>query len=373
VSEESSGIRFQRPRIPSQTRIDSYFAQAREARWFSNFGPCVSEFEQRVSRELLSGFPVCSVGNATLGLMVALRAVLGEPCAGRDRVLVPSFTFVGSLAAVVWSGFRPQFVDVDPDDWQPSPQSLRAAGNDERLAGALLTTTFGTPWTPDRESEIRDALDDHSLPLVLDSAAGLGSCAPSGRTGSATVYSLHATKPFAVGEGGLICSPDSDVVRRSRQLSNFGFDEDHGLGAEVGINAKLSEIHGAIGLAVLDEFPTQLVQRRNRALELLEEVSSYGLRPQLGHARSTFQFLPMLCADHHHRATLLDLAQRSRVQVRAYFDPPMHRVPAFRADVDGELPVTEDLAARIVCLPMADDLSEEESAAIAAVCRRARG
>ena len=365
-------MRFQTPSFPDQSSIDRYFEKSRTAGWYSNFGPCVRAFEERVSQELLSGMSVVSASNATIALMVAMRAVFGEGRPYTRRVLVPSFTFIGSLSAITWLGFRPLFVDINADNWRIAEQALTdaLAVSGEPVAGALLTTTFGTPMSDARRGFLETALADRGLPVVVDSAAGLGSCQPALLRGSVTVYSLHATKPFAVGEGAVLACPDTDVAERIRQLTNFGFDEDHALGSSIGINAKLSEIQAAIGLAVLDQFPETFAGRRRRALDLMDRVSSLGLKGQAGNAESSFQFLPVLCPTTEHRQRLLARALEAKVQLRTYFDPPMHRVAAFEADaISASLATTEDVASRIVSLPMSNDLSASDADSIVEVCR----
>jgi dTDP-4-amino-4,6-dideoxygalactose transaminase len=369
-------LRFQAPALPDQRLIDGYFEESRAAGWYTNFGPCVRAFEQRISSELLGGTAVVSASNATVALMVAMRAVFGEVTSAASGVLVPSFTFIGSLSAVTWAGFRPIFVDIDADDWQVSEQSLANALADStvRIAGALLTTTFGTPLTDVRRASVEAVLADRGIPVVVDSAAGLGSCRPSEFPGSATVYSLHATKPFAVGEGAVVASPDPAVADRVRRLTNFGFDAEHELASAIGINAKLPEILAATGLAVLDEFNATSNRRRRHAIDLVERLGGLGLAAQGGNALSSFQFVPLACADHDSRTRLLEASGPAGIQLRTYFDPPMHRVPAFSSDLRAvDLSVTEHLSARMIALPMSNELSADDADAIVELCRSVLG
>ena len=372
MSADGRGVRFQTPSLPDQALIDRYFSQSRHAGWYSNFGPCVRAFEQRVAADLLSGMSVVSASNATIALMVAMRAVFGEEPWGTGGVLVPSFTFIGSVSPITWAGFRPIFLDIEAADWQTSQQSLVDALSDDgpKIVGALLTTTFGTPLSDTRRSSLEAQLADRGIPVVVDSAAGLGSCSPCALPGSATVYSMHATKPFAVGEGAVVACPEPAVAQRIRQLTNFGFDDEHALGSGVGINAKLPEILGATGLAVLDQFPETLARRRGKALELIDRLSGLGLTPQQGGSDSSFQFVPMLCSSNDDRERLLTASLGAGIQLRTYFDPPMHRVPAFSsAVVATDLAVTEDVSRRIVALPMSNDLPAADTDAIVELCR----
>ena len=117
-------VRFQTPSLPPLSAVAPFFAEAERVRWFSNGGPCVTRLERETARHLGLEHPGVAVNNATSGLMVALRACLGVAEGERRLVAVPSFTFVASVNAVLWAGFEPVFVDVDPDDWQPLESSL---------------------------------------------------------------------------------------------------------------------------------------------------------------------------------------------------------------------------------------------------------
>jgi dTDP-4-amino-4,6-dideoxygalactose transaminase len=356
-------IRFQAPTLPSLSDVQPYFAEAERLRWFSNGGPCVTRLERACADRLALEHPGVAVNNATSGLMVALRACLGTPQGERRLVAVPSFTFIASVNAILWAGFEPVFVDVDPDDWHVSDESAAALGRLRgSLAGILQCSTFGTAPSGARRRSLAAAAEALGVPVVVDSAAGFGAIDEDGRPlgdqGDAEVFSFHATKPFAVGEGGLVTSRSPEVLRTVAALSNFGFDQIRDLPGHPGVNAKMPELTAAMGLAVLARFDEVLERRREAASWLMEQLSGTDVRFQAGAAGSTFQFLPVVLPSPAARERLLRNAQGARVEVRAYFDPPMHRLAAFSGyrAVD-DLAVTESLATRIIGLPMANDIS----------------
>jgi dTDP-4-amino-4,6-dideoxygalactose transaminase len=303
-----------------------------------------------------------AVNNATSGLLVALRACLGAPTGARRLVALPSFTFVASVNAIIWAGFEPVFVDIDPADWQVAESALeQLEGLRPSLAGVLLCSTFGTAPSAGRRASLAAATRALGVPVVVDSAAGFGAVDESGRQlgdqGDAEVFSFHATKPFAIGEGGLVTSRSAAVLDRVGRLINFGFDRERAV-TEVGINGKLPELSAAVGLAVLDRFDDVLACRRAAAGWLRDELEPAGVTFQAGSAASTFQFVPVALPTAAARTRLLHEAHEARIEVRAYFDPPMHQVPAFASvPCAGPLPVTASLSQRIVGLPMADDIS----------------
>jgi dTDP-4-amino-4,6-dideoxygalactose transaminase len=358
-------IRFQAPSLPSLRDVEPYFAEAEQARWFSNGGPCVARLERACADSLGLEHPGVAVNNATSGLMVALRATLGTPEGDRRLVAVPSFTFVATVNAVVWAGFEPVFVDIDPVDWHLSDSSLAdlhaLRGS---LAGVLLCSTFGTAPGAARRASLAATTRALGVPVVVDSAAGFGAVDEDGRTlgdqGDVEVFSFHATKPFAIGEGGLVTSRSAEVLHSVSQLINFGFDQTRSVTGHLGINGKMPELTAAVGLAVLDRFDDVLAHRRAAFAWLQDELESTGVTFQAGASGSTFQFVPVALPTSEARSRLLQKAHDARVEVRAYFDPPMHRLPALAGyRCMGDLPVTESLSERIIGLPMANDISTD--------------
>lgn len=119
-------IRFQKPQLPPVAEIAAYYARSEEARWFSNRGPCHELLTERLERFLGPGVRCVPVGNATVGLMLGLRALVGAQPQARE-VLLPSFTFAATVNAVLWAGLEPVFVDVEERSWHLDPSSLRDA------------------------------------------------------------------------------------------------------------------------------------------------------------------------------------------------------------------------------------------------------
>jgi dTDP-4-amino-4,6-dideoxygalactose transaminase len=364
-------VRFLNPQLPPVSAIERYFARSREARWFSNGGPCHRELAERAAAYVGGGVTAVPVANGTLGLMLALRALAGPPDRHRREVIVPSFTFAATASAVVWAGFEPVFADVDEDGWHVSPDAVKQAlaERGERVAAVLACSTFGT--APPRATTLawERIADDCGIPLLVDSAAGFGSIdddgRPLGRQGDAELFSFHATKPLAVGEGGLVTTRDSAVAARIAELSNFGFDSDRVVGGDPGINAKLDEWHAATALAALDRLDDVLAARRGHLTAMREVLAGHGYTFQSGGETAAGQFLPVLAERPVVRERALAAAQARVVEMRTYFDPPLHAMPGFAGHpVGGSLQTTDALSARILSLPLATDLTDGAREAI---------
>lgn len=376
-------VPYQRPELPPVDAIARYYALAEEARWYSNGGPCASLLSERVA-DALAGADgrepqVVPVANCTLGLVAALRASCGAPQPGRDLIVVPSFTFTASACAITWAGFTPLFADIEPRGWQLDPGELARilAEQGDRVAGVLGCSTFGTAPTATTRGAWRAACRAHDIPLIIDSAAGLGATDAEGRRvgafGDTEIFSLHATKPSAAGEGGLVVTSDPELATQIARLVNFGLDPATRTSTTAGLNAKLSELHCASALAMLDRLDDMLRRRRERVRIAQTALAGMPVRWQKGSEGSTWQVLQVALPDVAVRNAALAAAADLRVEARANFDPPLHRHKAWATNpiLGGDLRTTEHTTARSLSLPMANDLTMCELERIVAVVDRA--
>ena len=361
-------LSFQRPSLPSGSAIEGYLACSRSERWFSNSGPCWRLLRERLAAE--TGAHCVPVASGTLGLMAAI-ATLAEPGAAGGEALMPSFTFAATAQAAIWAGLTPRFIDVDHAHWHLDPGQLeQELAARPQVALVVAVTAFGTPAPEPVRRRWEVACRAARVPLLVDSAAAFGarteSGAAVGRQGDIEVVSFHATKPFAIGEGGAVFTDDAQRAERVVRAVNFGLDAERSCGLRRGLNGKMSELHAAVGLAVLDTFPAALAARRLAAERLRAEIGG-AVSWQQGCERGAWQFVPVAFPDSERRRACVERAA-GRVEVRGYYQP-LHLMEAFAGcDVaSGGLGQTEALAARMLCLPMAGDLTDAELARIAAV------
>jgi dTDP-4-amino-4,6-dideoxygalactose transaminase len=357
-------VRFQSPVMPPVEAVHRYFARSVREGWFSNDGPCHRLLRTRLAEFVGAGAFAVPVANATVGIGAALREC--TDAARAREVLLPSFTFVAAVSACLASGLRPVFIDVDEDHWHVSEEILRAALEDrgERVAAVLLCSSFGSPPPGDVCAGWEAACRDAGVPLVVDSAAGFGSITDGGRRlglqGDAEVFSFHCTKPFAVGEGGVITTSDADLAERLLRAINFGFDQDREISGSIGTNGKMSEWHAAVALAVLDRFDETLARRRAAAWHLLDRIEPLGYECQWGSRMGTWQFVPVRCPSADWRDRLVWAGSEQGIEIRTYYRP-LHWLAACREFVRcGELATTDDLGARLASLPVAAGISDQQ-------------
>jgi dTDP-4-amino-4,6-dideoxygalactose transaminase len=352
-------IPFLKPQLPTVDAVAAYFSRSQEVHWFSNGGPCHALLVQRLEAMLGRQLRCVPLANATLGLMLGMRAMVERVDPRRREVLLPSFTFAATVNAVLWAGFKPVFVDVESESWHLCPEALSVALRSGTAAAVLACSTFGTPPPQHVRDAWREAAQKEGLPLLVDSAAGFGARDEGaellGDSGDAEVFSFHATKPFAIGEGGLFVTSDETFAVRVERLANFGF-EDGVVHRTAGFNAKLAEWPAATALAVLDGFEGIVNARRAAADDLLEALEPHGFLRQRCDGTPAWQFVPVLAPSSADRDRAHARATAAGVELRTYFSVPLHRMPAFE-DIRhaGPLETTDELAARILSLPMAND------------------
>jgi len=374
-----AAIPLLRPELPSLDEVSVYYRRSEEERRYSNFGPCHELLAERVAEYVGPGARCVPVANCTLGLMVALSAAV-EPTPARRLVVTPSYTFLATTHAVAWCGLTPLFADVDPDSWHLSPHALAVALRRHRgeVAAVLACSTFGTAPPIEQRDAWTALCREAGVPLIVDSAAGFGSRAEDGKAlglqGDCEVFSFHATKTMAIGEGGVLVTDREDLELAARRLVNFGLERPQQVASALGLNAKMSEIEAAFALASLDRLEKMLAGRRAAAAAVRAAADGLGLAFQRGSAHSSWPAINVLTESDIVRRQAIALGAARGIEFRSYYEVPMHRTPLFRASpcVD-DLVVTEDLAARALTMPIASELTSAEIDATLGCVRDARG
>ncbi len=338
---------------------------------FSNFGPVNTRFEQEMLERFFGGEGACmTVCNATIGLMLAIKEAVGEAAPGQFA-LMPSFTFAAAAHAALWCGLTPLFCDIHPTNWAAdstaeSDMLKRCAG---RIAVVMPYATFGYPIELERYERLAT---QRGVPVVVDAAASLGTLDVHGRGfgsgfAGSVVFSMHATKAFAIGEAGLIYSADPERIARLRTMSNFGFGELR-TATMAGLNGKLSEVGALLGrlrLADFDRITEHRAALLNHYRHVLPELQ-FQLRAA---GTQAHQFVPALLPTglgECRPAIREELADRG-IATGSYFSPHLLEQPYFRkVCVGGPMPVCDDVSARVISLPLSDTMTHHEIDRVAA-------
>ncbi|TXC72067.1 aminotransferase DegT [Sphingomonas ginsenosidivorax] len=344
---------------------------------FSNNGPEVQRFEAEATRDLFGGHGASlAVGNATLGLMIAIRAAAGMNPKPGTLALMPAMTFAATAHAAAWAGLTPLICDIDPDDWSAcaAAEERALAAHGDRIGVVVPYATFGNAIDLDRYEDYRRRF---GVGVVVDAASSLGTRDAAGegfgaRAPFAIVHSMHATKTFAVAEGGLIHSGDPALIATLRVMANFGFDGSRSATLP-GINAKLPEILAVMAQAKLTEI--ERVADHRAALEVAYRgaLSALQLQRVSGTRRAT-QFMAVLLPAHlaHAREAIAARIEADGIATGCYFSPHLGQQPWFQATATIEpTPVADAVGARMLSLPITDAMTVDDALRVADAVQRA--
>lgn len=352
-----------RPELPPLERYVELLREVWASHMLSNFGTHARRFESRAQAYL--GTPrVRCTASGDVGLIVALKA-LDLPEGG--EAIVPSFTFNSTVNAVLWNRLTPVFADIDPLALTVDPAEVAALVT-PRTAVIVATHVFGNPCDAD---ELRRVAAARSLPIVYDAAHAFGSRyrgRPAGTLGDLEVFSFSGTKLVTSAEGGLVAAATDELVRRIEYARAYGFQGDYE-SHFVGINGKLSELNAALGALTIELVERAALRRAaiaRRYRDQLAGLPAVGFQQVDPRDRSTYKDFAILCTAG--RDALEARLTAEGIQTKRYFRP-CHTMRAFRRWATRPLPRTDATYARILCVPIFNELPDEDVDRIAGIVR----
>lgn len=356
-----------RPQLPPAEAVAPYIRESDAARFYSNRGPLVRRLEARLAAAF--GHPAPAIrltSTGTSALEAAILASAGPARPGRDVAVVPAYTFAATALAAERCGYRVACHDVDADSWTLDPDRLPAAAP---VGLVLPVAAYGRPPDLPRWEAFHART---GIPVVIDAAAATEALMDDPALVSPTVpltLSFHATKTFSTGEGGAVIWADPEGLARVEQVSNFGFSFSRECKV-AGLNAKLSEYHAAVGLAMLDMFAER--RRASAAVAAAYRAAAAGLPGRLHTAPAVASVYVLWQAPDAAAMARAEVALLSAgIESRRWYEAGLHLQPHFADTATAPLPVTTDLGARLLGLPMAHDLSRAAIGRITAVLARA--
>ncbi len=338
-----------------------------EAIWASahltNNGPLCCELREALKRHL-GVAQLELVSNGTLALQLAIRALglTGE-------IITTPYSYVATTNAILWEGCDPVFVDIDRDTLCIDPDLIERAITPQTSA-ILATHVYGYPCDVDAIDAIAKR---HGLRVIYDAAHAFG-VTLDGRSllayGDCSTLSFHATKLFQTAEGGAVACRDAETANRLFRLASFGhIGEDHYV--QVGINAKLSELHAAMGLSVLPLVSSHVESRRRVAAvydDAFEGLPLWRPQPPAGLIYN-YAYYPVVFGSGELMLRVRHALLAQDILPRRYFSPSLNTLPFLREDLKRSCPVSEDIAGRVLALPMSAELTEAEVIGIATLVR----
>lgn len=320
-------------------------------------GPEVAEFEREFAAHFVQGRETVAVNSGTSGQHLGLLAAGVGP---GDEVIVPSFTFAATGNSVALTGATPVFVDIEPDYYSLDPEAVRAAIT-PNTKGIMPVHLYGHPFLVD---QIEAIAQEHGLAIYEDAAQAHGASwagRPVGTIGDFAMFSLYPTKNMTSGEGGMVSCANGEIARNVRLLRNQGMETQYE-NEVVGFNARMTDVHAAIGRVQLTRVNGWTEQRQHNAAAITEGLSGVAgvsvPRVADGAVHVYHQYTIRVDADERERMRNA-LKDEYGVGSGVYYPIPNHRLPSLaKYAPELHLPETERAASEVLSLPVHPSLTE---------------
>jgi dTDP-4-amino-4,6-dideoxygalactose transaminase len=337
--------------LPNINLYNQYVKRAWDKEWLTNRGELVLELEEKLKKHLQVN-NIIITNNGTVPIQIALKIL-----AKQGEVITTPFSYVATTSSIIWENCTPVFVDIHPEYLTIDQTKIEAAITSKTTA-ILATHVFGNPCAV---LEIEKIAKKHNLSVIYDAAHAFGVTYNNQSVfnfGDVSTCSFHATKIFHTAEGGAMFCNDADLQHKLFYSHNFGHNgplEFHGLG----INAKISEIQAAMGLAVFDSIDYIFEERKKVVDYYLQNLDFTNLKTLKirENTQWNYSYFPVIFSS---ETQLLEIQQKLNTQnifPRRYFYPSLNTIPY----VNGKtMPVSEKVASSILCLPLYVGLAEKD-------------
>ncbi len=352
------------PYLPPLEEFVPYLQQIWENKILTNGGPMHQQLEAALC-DYLGVEHIALFNNGTIALLTALQAlrVTGE-------VITTPYSFVATAHSLLWNGIKPVFVDIDPHTLNLDPTKIEAAITPQTTA-IMPVHCYGNPCDV---AAIQKIADNYNLRVIYDAAHAFGVQDAGGsilRHGDLSALSFHATKVFNTFEGGAIVCPDAKTKQRINNLKNFGIVDEVTVVAP-GINGKMSEINAAFGLLQLQHIDRAMIRRREidqTYREQLKDIKGIRIVAEGGQNVANYSYFPILIeADYPlDRDALYQKLKQENIFARRYFYPLISEFPMYRGMPSAQrnnLPVANEVASKVLCLPIYPALDNDDLARI---------
>jgi dTDP-4-amino-4,6-dideoxygalactose transaminase len=318
-------------------------------------GPEVAAFEQEFADQVAGGWTCVAVNSGTAGSHLGLLAAGVGP---GDEVIVPSFTFAATANSVALTGATPVFVDIEPDYFCLDPAAVEAAIT-SRTKGIQPVHLYGHPANM---TALRAVADTHGLAIYEDAAQAHGAEWNGQRVGTFgdfAMFSLYPTKNMTSGEGGMVSCKDAETARRIKLYRNQGMERRYE-NEVIGFNARMTDVHAAIGRAQLAKLAGWTKQRQDNAAFLSANLRGVVAPPTAPEAVHVWHQYTIRVVGQDRDAFAAELGNRG-VGSGVYYPIPNHRLPSLEHFAPGlHLEQTEIAAQQALSLPVHPALSQAD-------------
>jgi len=299
--------------------------------------------------QVAGGWQCVAVNSGTSGSHLGLLAAgVGQG----DEVIVPSFTFAATANSVALTGATPVFADIEPETFCLDPAAVEAAIT-PRTKGIMPVHLYGHPANM---TALNALAQKHGIAIYEDAAQAHGAQWQGqsvGTFGEFGMFSLYPTKNMTSGEGGMVSCHDAEFARRVQLLRNQGMERRYE-NEVVGFNARMTDVHAAIGRVQLTKLAGWTQQRQSNAKFFDENLEGVVIPVVSPGAVHVYHQYTIRVVGHDRDAFAARLLEQG-VGTGVYYPIPNHRLPSFNMTLD--LPQTELAAQEVLSLPVHPSLS----------------
>ncbi|MGV8963846.1 MAG: DegT/DnrJ/EryC1/StrS family aminotransferase [Candidatus Saccharimonadaceae bacterium] len=351
-------IAITKPFLPPQEEYQKYLNGIWKRNWLTNMGPLASELEMKL-KDHLNVNHLLFVTNGTIALQMAIKAL-----DLKGEIITTPFSFVATTSSIVWEGCSAVFVDIDKNTLNIDPSKIEAAIT-ENTSAILGTHVYGNPCDV---IAIEKIAKKHNLKVIYDGAHAFG-VNVYGKSifeyGDISTCSLHATKLYHSIEGGLVITKKPSLLKKLAFMRNFGFNGPEAF-AELGINGKNSEFHAAMGLINLN-YIKEIHEKRKLLTECYDQhLKTFKAAKPVWKSESSinYAYYPLVFESEELMIKCMESLRGMEIFTRRYFFPSLANTLPYIKKQNFEF--TDDIAKRVLCLPLYYDLTIEE---VELICR----
>ena len=347
--------------LPPQDEYQKILKRAWDKQWITNRGELIQELEENL-KGYLGVKNIIITNNGTIPIQIAIKAL-----ALKGEIITTPFSYVATTSSIVWENCKPVFVDIHPDYLTIDETKIEAAITPATTA-ILATHVFGNPCAVDAIDAIAKK---HNLKVIYDAAHSFAVKYKNESIfsyGDVSTCSFHATKLFHTGEGGAMFCNDDALNHKLFYSHNFGHNGPlafHGLG----INAKISELQAAMGLAVFPYLST-IIGERKKVVDYYTAYLDFRNLRKLKireHTEWNNSYYPVIFESEQKLLEVMARLETAGIIPRRYFYPSLNTIDYCKGQT---MPISESIASRIVCLPLYVGLKEEEMAGICEIINK---
>lgn len=338
--------------LPSLEEYNIYLKRVWKNEWLTNRGELTLELESKLKKKLELDH-ILITNNGTIPLQIALK-LLGQ----NGEIITTPFSYIATTSSIIWEQCKPVFVDIHPDFLTIDETKIEESITSKTTA-ILATHVFGNPCAIEA---IEVIAKKNNLSIIYDAAHCFGVKYKNlsiFKYGTISTCSFHATKIFHTGEGGAIFSNDKDLANKIFYSHNFGHNGQTDFFG-LGINAKISELQSAMGLALLNNLSNIMESRKsivdcyNKNL-YFKKIRCIKIRE---YTEWNYSYYPIIFETEDKLLEVQKVLNKNNIFPRRYFYPSLNTIPYVKGK---SMPISESISSRILCLPLYHDLSIKDT------------